>query len=304
MRQNNNYHLFKILFKKAKKEKFAIGCYNFNNFDQVKTLLQIANETNTPLMLAISQKTYLFLKLDFKIIRTIINNLIKNLNIEIPVLLHFDHGEDFLLVIQALEAGFDSVMYDGSKNSIAENIKVAKQIIQFKKNNQINAFLETEIGHVAGKKDDFLNKRSGVLCNLEDVAKMNQINVDLIAASINNIHGTYPKNWKGLNFELLSKINQICKNKNLVLHGGSGIDEAQVKKAIANGIVKLNIGSILSKNYLEMLQKYFLLKFQLRPFGYKLRTVNSYTDQGLQKLFISFSKLFNCFNKANLLNLK
>jgi len=297
MNFKKNYYLFKDIFQRAKIEKFAIGCYNFNNFHQVKTLLIVANETKTPLILAISQKTYLYLKLDFEVIKLIIDNLIKNLNITIPVLIHFDHGQDFFLVIQALKAGFESVMYDGSKQDITTNIENTKKLLAFRKAHNIKAFIEIEIGHVAGKKDDFLRKQSGVLCKLEDVKKMKQLDVDLIAVSINNIHGTYPKDWKGLDFQLLTKINLLCPKKILVLHGGSGIEEKQIKMAIAHGIIKLNIGSILSKNYLEMLQKYFLLKFHLRYFGYKLRTVNSYTDQGLQKLFITFSKQFNCFQK-------
>lgn len=239
------------ILKKAKQNKYAIAMFNINNLEWIKGILLASKEANSPVMLGASESAikYMF---GYDNVVSIVKNAIRNLNITQPVILHLDHGS-FDGAIKALDAGFDSVMFDGSALAFNDNIEKTRQIIKHAE--KFKASVEAEVGSIGGNKDGV--STFGELADVEQCKIMAQLPIACLAAGIGNIHGIYPKNWKGLNFERLKQIDDATNNNiPLVLHGGTGIPEDMIKKAISFGINKINVGTELQLVFAKAIRKY------------------------------------------------
>lgn len=228
----------KEMTSKAFKGQYAVPHININNLEWTKAILTSAQELNSPVILGTSEGAVKYMG-GFNTIVAMVNGLIEDLNITVPVSLHLDHGT-YEGAIKALEAGYPSVMFDGSHFPLDENISKTKDIIKLA--NKVNASVEVEVGTLAGEEDGVTG--GGEVAKPEEVKIMADLGADMIAAGINNIHGQYPSNWTGLNFDVLSKLKDVAQ-RCLVLHGGSGIPESQIKKAISMGVAKINVNTEL-----------------------------------------------------------
>lgn len=230
----------KEIINKAFKEKYAVPHININNLEWTKTILLAAQEANSPIILGTSEGAIKYMG-GYKTIYGMVCGLIEDLNITIPVVLHLDHGS-MPAVEKSLENGYTSVMYDGSHEDFETNYNNSKKVVELAK--KYNATVEVEVGAIGGEEDGIIN--DGEIASEEEAKKMKDLGIDFLAAGIGNIHGPYPKDWKGLNFDNLKLLSSTC-NIGMVLHGGSGIPKEQVKKAISLGIAKININTELQQ---------------------------------------------------------
>ncbi len=229
------------MIKKAHNGKYAIPHFNVNNLEQIRAVLQGAQLENSPVIVAVSRGAAKYMG-SFKVAANLTKNLVQDLKITIPVAIHVDHG-DYDDCMKGIEAGFTSVMFDGSALSFEENLKKSKEIREITLQKDIS--LEVEVGIIGGK-EEHVEGGDGELADIEECKKMQEIKPNILAAGIGNIHGSYPETWKGLNFDRLDEIQEATRQTlPLVLHGGSGIPKEQVKKAISLGVAKLNIGTQL-----------------------------------------------------------
>ncbi|AAT27612.1 class II fructose-1,6-bisphosphate aldolase [[Mycoplasma] mobile] len=228
----------KEMLKKAYLGKYAIPHINTNNLEWTKTILLTAQEMNSPLIIGASEGAIKYMG-GMKTVHALVSSLIEDLKITVPIALHLDHGS-YEGVEKALEAGFTSIMFDGSHLSFEENYKKSKELI--KKAAPYNVSFEVEVGSIGGEEDGIIGE--GEIADPKEALKMSNLGVDVVAAGIGNIHGPYPASWKSLNFDALKNIEQEIK-KGIVLHGGSGIPTDQIKKAISLGVSKININSEL-----------------------------------------------------------
>lgn len=229
----------KEMLKNAYKNKYAIPHININNLAWTKTALLAAEEFKSSIIISASYGATKYFG-GYNVVYSVVNSMVNDLNITVPVALHFDHGS-YEQCVKALEAGFSSVMYDGSHELFKVNYENTKELVSLCK--KYNASLEAEIGQIGGEEDGIIS--SGVIVSdTNEAIKMKELGVDALAVGIGNIHGQYPSTWKSLDFDTLEKINKDCKMP-LVLHGGSGIPSEQIKKAIENGIAKVNVNTEL-----------------------------------------------------------
>ncbi|MGL5204948.1 MAG: class II fructose-1,6-bisphosphate aldolase [Metamycoplasmataceae bacterium] len=228
----------KEIVKRAFKEKYAVPHININNLEWTKTTLLAAQAENSPIILGTSEGAVKYMG-GYNTIVGMVKGLIIDLNITIPVVLHLDHGSKEGAVL-ALEAGYTSVMYDGSHEKFEVNYQNTKEIVALAK--KYNASVEAEIGSIGGEEDGIIGL--GEIGSPDEAIKMAELGIDFLAAGIGNIHGPYPKTWKSLNFEALKKLSSAC-GIGMVLHGGSGIPKNQIQQSIQDGIAKININTEL-----------------------------------------------------------
>lgn len=239
----------KEIVKKAYEGKYAIPHININNLEWTKTILLAAEEAKSPVILGTSEGAVKYMG-GFKTIYGMVTGLINDLDITIPVVLHLDHGS-FEGAKKALENGYTSVMYDGSHESFDKNYANTKEIVALAK--KYNASVEAEVGSIGGEEDGVIGE--GEIADPEEAKKMADLGIDFLAAGIGNIHGPYPKGWKGLNFKALEKLSKSC-GIGMVLHGGSGIPKKQIQKAISLGISKININTELQQANAKAIWKF------------------------------------------------
>ncbi|MGL5357700.1 MAG: class II fructose-1,6-bisphosphate aldolase [Metamycoplasmataceae bacterium] len=231
--------------------KYAIPHININNLEWAKTILLAAEEKKSPIILGASEGAIKYMG-GFNVVAAMTGALVKDLGITVPVVLHLDHGS-FEGVKKALEAGFSSVMYDGSHETFDINYENTKKVIEIAKN--YCASVEAEVGTIGGEEDGIVG--DGEIASPEEALKFKELGIDFLAAGIGNIHGPYPKEWKTLNFDALKNISETV-NIGLVLHGGSGIPKDQIKKAISLGISKININTELQQANAEGIKKFVI----------------------------------------------
>ncbi len=229
----------KKIITKAFEGKYAVPHININNLEWTKTTLLVAEDEKSPIILGTSEGAVKYMG-GYDVVVGMVKGLIKDLNITVPVVLHLDHGSKEGVIL-ALEAGYTSVMYDGSHESFEINYENTKEIVALAKKYH-NASVEAEIGSIGGEEDGIIG--NGEIGSPEEATKMTELGIDFLAAGIGNIHGPYPKTWKSLNFEALKGLSSACGIP-MVLHGGSGIPSDQIKKSIKNGIAKVNINTEL-----------------------------------------------------------
>ena len=239
----------KEIIKKAYKEKYAVPHININNLEWAKTVLLAAEEAKSPVILGTSEGAVKYMG-GFKTIYGMVVGLMDDLNITIPVVLHLDHGS-LEGAKKALENGYTSVMYDGSHEDFATNYQNSMNIVKLAK--KYNASVEVEVGSIGGEEDGIIG--DGEIADPEQAKQMADLGIDFLAAGIGNIHGPYPSNWKGLQFEALDNISKSC-GIGMVLHGGSGIPKEQIKKAISLGISKININTELQQANAKAIWEY------------------------------------------------
>jgi 6-phospho-5-dehydro-2-deoxy-D-gluconate aldolase len=225
------------MLKKALNEKYAVGQFNINNLEWTKAILETAQENNSPVILGVSEGAAKYMG-GFKTVTGMVNGLVEGLNITVPVAIHLDHGQTFESCKNAIDAGFTSVMIDGSHHSIDENIKMSQEVVEYAHSRNVS--VEAEVGTVGGDEDGVIG---GI--NYANPAECKRIveeaNIDALAAALGSVHGPY-KGEPVLGFDEMEEISKLT-NAPLVLHGGSGIPEEQIKKAIERGHAKINVNT-------------------------------------------------------------
>jgi len=227
------------MLKKAYEGKYAVGQFNINNLEWAKAILLTAQELNSPVILGVSEGAAKYMS-GFNTVVGMVNGMIKDLNITVPVATHLDHGS-YEGAKAAMEAGFSSIMFDGSHYPIEENIAKTTEMVALAHSKGIS--IEAEVGSIGGEEDGVVG--TGEVADVAECVQIANLGVDILAAGIGNIHGAYPNNWAGLEFEVLAAINEATGDTPLVLHGGTGIDEVQIKKAISLGVSKINVNTEL-----------------------------------------------------------
>jgi len=240
----------KEMIEKAHEGHYAIGAFNINNMEWTKAILAACQQANSPVILQVSEGAAKYM-CGFKQCADMVKNIHDHMGITVPVALHLDHGT-FEGAKACIEAGFTSVMFDGSHYDFAENLEKSKEIIKLAHSKGVS--VECEVGGIGGTEDGVTS--NGELADPKECAEIAALGVDFLAAGIGNIHGVYPADWAGLNFERLSEIDAAVNGKPLVLHGGSGIPFDQVHKAITMGVSKINVNTDLQIVFAKATREY------------------------------------------------
>ena len=225
------------MLNKAREGKYAVGQFNINNLEWTKAILLTAQELNSPVILGVSEGAGKYMT-GYHAVVGMVNGMLQDLNITVPVALHLDHGS-YEGAFKTIEAGFSSVMFDGSHYPIAENIEKTKEIVRVAHEKGIS--VEAEVGAIGGEEDGVVG--GGEVADPNECQMIAELGVDFLAAGIGNIHGQYPDNWKGLNFDVLAQVQAKTPGMPLVLHGGTGIPADMIKKAISLGVSKINVNT-------------------------------------------------------------
>lgn len=241
----------KEMLLKARKEGYAVGQFNINNLEWTKAILETAQENNSPVILGVSAGAGKYMG-GFKVVVGMVNGMLESMNITVPVALHLDHGT-FDQAVECMEAGFSSVMFDGSHYEIEENVSKTKEIIALAAAKDIS--VEAEVGSIGGEEDGVTG--TGEVADAAECGMIAALGVDMLAAGIGNIHGQYPENWQGLNFEALGAIQDSTDGMPLVLHGGTGIPAEMVQEAISLGVSKVNVNTECQLSFTAATRIYF-----------------------------------------------
>ncbi|NLC96049.1 MAG: class II fructose-1,6-bisphosphate aldolase [Erysipelotrichaceae bacterium] len=282
----------KEMLEKAHAGHYAIGQFNINNMEWIKSILVAAEETKSPVILGVSEGAGKYM-LGYKNVVGMVKEIHDFLNVTVPVAIHLDHGS-FEGAKAAVEAGFTSVMFDGSHFSFEENLEKSKEIIAYAHERGIS--VECEVGGIGGEEDGVASM--GEQASPEECGIIADLGVDFLAAGIGNIHGKYPDNWAGLNFDLLAEIQEATKGKPLVLHGGSGIPDDQVAKAITLGVSKINVNTELQLVFQKATRKYIEDGKDLVGKGYDPRKLLAPGTKAIEEQVIEMMKKFGSADKA------
>ena len=240
----------KEMLVKAKAGKYAVGQFNINNLEWTKAILQTAQELNSPVILGVSEGAGKYM-CGYTTVVGMVNGMLENLGITVPVALHLDHGS-YEHAKKCIEAGFSSVMFDGSHYSIEENIEKTKELVALTK--KLNLSLEAEVGAIGGEEDGVIG--GGEVADPKECKMIADLGVTMLAAGIGNIHGQYPANWPGLRFDVLDQIQQVTGEMPLVLHGGTGIPADMIRKAISLGVSKINVNTECQLSFAAAVRQY------------------------------------------------
>ena len=243
------------IFKAARENHYAVGAYNTNNLEWTRALLRGAKETRTPLLIQVSTGAAKYMG-GYKTVKDLVLNEMDNMDIDVPVILNLDHG-DYESAKECIALGYSSVMFDGHNLPTDENLAKTKEIVKLAHERGIS--VEAEIGKIGENQ----GADGGELASVEDAKTFVAAGVDKLACGIGNIHGVYPEGWKGLNFDRLKEIAEAVPGEPLVLHGGSGIPQDQIEKAIKLGIAKINIITEFQLAFQAATRKYIEDKMDL-----------------------------------------
>lgn len=238
------------IFNAARQGHYAVGAFNTNNLEWTRAILKAAQETNTPVLIQVSMGAAKYMG-GYKLVRDLVASEMESMNITVPVVMHLDHG-NYEAAKECIEAGFSSVMFDGHDLPFEENLAKTKEIVELAHAKGIS--VEAEVGSIGGEEDGVVG--AGELADVEEAKQIAALGVDYLACGIGNIHGQYPANWQGLNFDRLKELADAMPDMPLVLHGGSGIPQEQVVKAISMGVSKLNINTECQIAFAEATRKY------------------------------------------------
>jgi len=240
----------KEMMQKAVAGKYAVAQININNLEWTKAVLEVAQALNSPVILGVSGGAGKYMG-GFEVVAAMVKAMDKSLNITVPVALHLDHGS-YEQCEACVEAGFSSIMFDGSHFPFEENVKKTTEMIALAHKN--NMTIEAEVGSIGGEEDGITG--TGEVADPQECKTIADLGVDFLAAGIGNIHGSYPANWAGLDFGTLEKISQLTDGLPLVLHGGTGIPEDMIKKAIALGVAKINVNTECQLSFAAATRQY------------------------------------------------
>ena len=239
----------KEMLTKAKAGKYAVGQFNINNLEWTKSILLTAEELKSPVILGVSEGAGKYM-CGYKTVVGMVNGMLEELGITVPVALHLDHGS-YEGAKACIEAGFSSIMFDGSHYPIEENVAKTKELVAIC--NDKGMSIEAEVGSIGGEEDGVV---AGECADPEECKMIADLGVTMLAAGIGNIHGKYPENWAGLSFETLDAVQKLTGDMPLVLHGGTGIPEDMIKKAISLGVSKINVNTECQLSFAEATRKY------------------------------------------------
>ena len=280
------------MLKKAKNEKYAVGQFNIKNLEWTKAILLTAQELNSPVILGVSEGAGKYMT-GFKTVVGMVNGMLEELKITVPVALHLDHGS-YDGAINAMNAGFSSIMFDGSHYPIAENVEKTKELVKMAGEKGIS--VEAEVGSIGGEEDGVVG--GGEVADPNECKMIADLGIDILAAGIGNIHGKYPANWKGLNFEVLEKISEITAPMPLVLHGGTGIPADMIKKAISLGVSKINVNTECQLAFADATRKYIEAGKDLEGKGFDPRKLLAPGFEAIKATVKEKMELFGSVGKA------
>ena len=281
------------MLKKAKAGHYAVGQFNINNLEWTKSILLTAQELNSPVILGVSEGAGKYM-CGYKTVVGMVNGMLEELNITVPVALHLDHGS-YEGAKKCIEAGFSSIMFDGSHYPIEENIEKTKELVATC--NKLGLSLEAEVGAIGGEEDGVVGM--GECADPDECKRVADLGVDMLAAGIGNIHGKYPANWKGLSFETLDSIQKLTGQMPLVLHGGTGIPEDMIKKAISLGVAKINVNTECQLSFADATRKYIEAGKDLEGKGFDPRKLLAPGAEAIKATVKEKMELFGSVGKAN-----
>ena len=282
----------KDMLQKAYEGKYAVGQFNINNLEWTKAILLTAQENNSPVILGVSEGAAKYM-CGYGTIVGMVNGMMKELNITVPVALHLDHGS-YQGALDAMAAGFSSIMFDGSHYSIEENIAKTTELVKLTSEKGLS--LEAEVGSIGGEEDGVIGK--GEVADPAECKQIADLGVTMLAAGIGNIHGKYPSNWAGLAFDALEAINNSTGNTPLVLHGGTGIPEDMIKKAISLGVAKINVNTECQLAFQEATRKYIEAGKDLEGKGFDPRKLLNPGFEAIKATVKEKMGFFGSINKA------
>lgn len=280
------------MLNKAVAGKYAVGQFNINNLEWTKAILATAQENNSPVILGVSEGAGKYMT-GFKTVAAMVKAMIEEMNITVPVALHLDHGS-YDGCYKCIEAGFSSVMFDGSHFPIEENIEKTQELVKVCHEKGIS--IEAEVGSIGGEEDGVVG--AGEIADPEECKKIADLGVDFLAAGIGNIHGKYPENWKGLDFDALGKTKELIGDLPLVLHGGTGIPADMIKKAISLGVAKINVNTECQLYFQEATRKYIEAGKDLEGKGFDPRKLLAPGTEAIKVIVKEKMELFGSVNKA------
>lgn len=282
----------KEMLTKAKAGHYAVGQFNINNLEWTKSILLTAQELNSPVILGVSEGAGKYM-CGYKTVVGMVNGMLEELNITVPVALHLDHGS-YEGAKKCIEAGFSSIMFDGSHYPIEENIEKTKELVATC--NKLGLSLEAEVGAIGGEEDGVIGM--GECADPKECKMVADLGVTMLAAGIGNIHGKYPANWKGLSFETLDAIQQLTGEMPLVLHGGTGIPSDMIKKAISLGVSKINVNTECQLAFAAATRKYIEEGKDLEGKGFDPRKLLAPGAEAIKATVKEKMELFGSVNKA------
>ena len=282
----------KEMMQKAKAGHYAVGAFNINNLEWTKAILLTAEECKSPVILAVSEGAGKYMA-GYKTIVGMVNGMLEELNITVPVALHLDHGS-YEGAKKCIEAGFSSIMFDGSSLPFDENVAKTTELVGIC--NEKGMSIEAEVGSIGGEEDGVVG-----MCECadpEECKKIADLGISMLAAGIGNIHGKYPENWQGLQFDVLDDIQKLTGDMPLVLHGGTGIPEDQIKKAISLGVSKINVNTECQLVFAEATRKYIEEGKDLQGKGFDPRKLLAPGTEAIKAKVKEKMEIFGSVGKA------
>ena len=282
----------KEMLDKAREGKYAVGQFNINNLEWTKSILLTAQELQSPVILGVSEGAGKYMT-GFKTVAAMVKAMIEELNITVPVALHLDHGT-YEGCYKCIKAGFSSIMFDGSHYPIDENIEKTKELVKIA--HAMGLSLEAEVGSIGGEEDGVVGL--GECADLAECKAIADLGVDFLAAGIGNIHGKYPANWPGLRFDVLEAVKAQVGNMPLVLHGGTGIPEDMIKKAISLGVAKINVNTECQLTFAAATREYIEAGKDQQGKGYDPRKLLAPGAEAIKATVKEKMELFGSVGKA------
>ena len=283
----------KEMLEKARDGKYAVGHFNINNLEWTKAILQTAEELRSPVILGVSEGAGKYMT-GFKTVVGMVNGMLEEMKITVPVALHLDHGT-YEGCLKCIDAGFSSIMFDGSHYPIEENVEKTKELIRICREEGMS--LEAEVGAIGGEEDGVIGM--GECADPNECKMIADLGVDMLAAGIGNIHGKYPANWKGLSFETLAAVKEAVGDMPLVLHGGTGIPEDMIKKAISLGVAKINVNTECQLAFADATRKYIEAGKDLEGKGFDPRKLLAPGTEAIKATVKTKMELFGSVGKAD-----
>ena len=282
----------KEMLEKARAGKYAVGQFNINNLEWTKSILLTAQELNSPVILGVSEGAGKYMT-GFKTVAAMVSAMIDELNITIPVALHLDHGT-YEGCYKCIKAGFSSIMFDGSHYPIEENIEKTKELVKIA--HAMGLSLEAGVGSIGGEEDGVVGM--GECADPKECKAIADLGIDFLAAGIGNIHGKYPANWQGLNFEVLENVKKEVGDMPLVLHGGTGIPADMIKKAISLGVAKINVNTECQLSFAAATREYIEAGKDLQGKGFDPRKLLAPGAEAIKATVKEKMELFGSVGKA------
>lgn len=280
------------MLKKAKAGHYAVGQFNINNLEWTKAVLLTAEECKSPVILGVSEGAGKYMT-GYKTVVGMVNGMMEELGITVPVALHLDHG-GYEGCLKCIEAGFSSIMFDGSHYPIEENVAKTTELVKICAEKGMS--LEAEVGSIGGEEDGVIGK--GECADPNECKMIADLGVTMLAAGIGNIHGKYPENWEGLSFETLDAVQKLTGDMPLVLHGGTGIPEDMIKQAITLGVAKINVNTECQLSFAAATREYIEAGKDQQGKGYDPRKLLAPGTDAIKATVKEKMELFGSVGKA------